>query len=280
MGLFKYSYIPGYFLQDNLETTWPANPPRFGLLDSSPDRWKTFFAELERLNKEAPIGVKYKFMIFARHGEGWHNVASRKYGREVWDEYWAKLNGDDEIVWGPDAELTPHGEHEARDVGKTWKTELALPNPIPIPSKFYSSPLTRAAMTCQITFEQTVDTSRNWVEVVENCRETYGVHTCDKRRTKSYILGRFKGFFTEPGFSEEDILWDPDVRESFEHMIDRAGTVLDTMFSTEETGNFVSITAHGGIINAFMGCLGRPRTVLLTGSVLPVVIKATALEQN
>ncbi|KAF8649011.1 hypothetical protein AX16_006125 [Volvariella volvacea WC 439] len=279
MGLYKYSYIPGFFLQDDVKLAWPAIPDRFGLSDASPERWRLFFDELEKLNTEASAGLKYKLIIFARHGQGWHNVAESKYGTKAWDNHWSKLNGDGELTWGPDPELTPLGEDQARDVAKMWKAELALPDPIPIPSKFYSSPFTRAMRTCQITFEQVVpDATRDWVEVSENCREENGVHTCDKRRTRSYILERFKGFFTGPGFSEEDDLWDPDVRESFEHMVYRAGTVLDQIFSSEETGNFVSITGHGGIINAFMGCLGRPRAVLMTGGVLPVVVKATALE--
>ncbi|KAF8648967.1 hypothetical protein AX16_006081 [Volvariella volvacea WC 439] len=280
MGLFKNSHIPGYFLQDDVKSTWPTNPDRFGLLDDSPERWRTFFAGLDKLNREASSGVKYKLIIFARHGQGWHNTVAGKYGREAWEKRWSKENGDGEIVWGPDPELTPLGEEQARDVAKTWKTELALAEPIPLPSKFYSSPLTRAARTCQITFEQFVNTNESWVEVVENCREVNGVNTCDKRRTKSYILDRFKGFFTEPDFSEEDNLWDPDIRESFEHMIDRAGTVLDKVFLAKKVGIFVSITAHVRIINAFMACLGRPRSGLLTGGVLPVFIKAEALKQN
>ncbi|KAF8649004.1 hypothetical protein AX16_006118 [Volvariella volvacea WC 439] len=280
MGLYSYSYIPGCFLQDDVKSTWPANPDRFGLLDDSPERWRTFFTELDKLNRGAPAGVKHKLIIFGRHGQGWHNTVEEKYGREASEKHWYKVNGDDEIVWGPDAELTPLGEDQARDIAKIWETELALADPIPLPSKFYCSPLTRAARTCQITFERFVDTNHDWVEIVENCREVNGVYTCNKRRTKSYILDRFKGFFTEPGFSEEDNLWDPDVRESLEHMIDRAGTVLDTIFSTGETGSFVSITAHVRIIRAFMACLGRPEPDLLTGGVLPVVIKATAIEQN
>ncbi|KAF8648996.1 hypothetical protein AX16_006110 [Volvariella volvacea WC 439] len=280
MGLYNYFYIPGYFLQDDVRSAWPANPDRFGLLDDSPERWRTFFAGLDKLNKEAPAGVKHKLIIFGRHGQGWHNTIEGKYGKQACDDYWYKVNGDGEIVWGPDPELTSLGEDQARDAAKMWKAELALADPIPLPSKFYSSPLTRAARTCQITFEQFVDTNQNWVEIVENCREINGVNTCDKRRTKSYILGRFKGFFTEPGFSEEDDLWDPNARESFEHMVDRAGTVLDMIFSTKDVGSFVSITAHACIISAFMACLGRPGPDLLTGGVLPVVIKATAVEQN
>lgn len=37
----------------------------------------------------------------------------------------------------------------------------------------------------------------------------------------------------EEGFSEEDVLWDPDVRESEERLRNRLRTALDKVFSTD-----------------------------------------------
>ncbi|EEB89202.1 hypothetical protein MPER_12724, partial [Moniliophthora perniciosa FA553] len=184
--------VPGFFIQDNA-TTAEAVPPRFGLIDDSDNRWDTLRAEIDRLNCEAEEGTSYKVVIFGRHGEGFHNVAESKYGTQAWDDYWSKLNGDGELVWGPDAELTPLGEDQARAVNKAWKTEVAFN--IPLPRRRYCSPMTRALSTYILTFEDIPLEYRPLV--LENCREVYGVHTCDKRRSRTYISTTFPQFDIE-----------------------------------------------------------------------------------
>lgn len=68
----------------------------------------------------------------------------------------------------------------------------------------------------------------------QNCREQGGVHTCDKRRTRSYIEKRFPKVIIEKGFTEEDVFWDPDVRETTEQVIERTKMVLDVIFEHDE----------------------------------------------
>ena len=60
------------------------------------------------------------------------------------------------------------------------------------------------------------------------------MHTCDKRRTKTYIESTFPAFQIEPGFSEEDLLWDAERRESQTHVKERAKQVLDMMFNNDD----------------------------------------------
>jgi hypothetical protein len=84
----------------------------------------------------------------------------------------------------------------------------------------------------------------------------------------------------EPGFSEEDLLWEGGVRESRTHVIERARNVLDMIFNNDEeicrlspqhleylliVKSVIPITAHGGIINAFLAVLGRLPYALPTG---------------
>jgi len=61
------------------------------------------------------------------------------------------------------------------------------------------------------------------------------VHTCDKRRTRSWIHERFPDFDFETGFTEEDLLWDPDVRETEANVVERARRVLDCIFEDPAT---------------------------------------------
>lgn len=181
------------------------------------------------------------------------------------------LNGDGELTWGPDPELTTIGKGQGVDAHDAWKAELAFG--IPLPGKLYASPMTRALRTCELTFDGLLSDQNRRPTVLENCREENGVHTCDRRRTLSYIRKAFPRFHVEPGFSEEDVLWDPDVRETKLHLGARAKHVLGQIFDNDNE-TFISITAHGGIINGFLATVGRPPYALPTGGILPIVIKS------
>jgi len=182
--------------------------------------------------------------------------------------YWSKLNGDGEIVWGPDPKLTTLGEEQAQSVNREWKIESKYGLSVP-PTRLVS-PMTRAMQTCRLTFNGV--RTESTVVIVENCREEYGEHTCDKRRSKTWISTTYPEFIFEEGFTEEDELWTTE-RESHAHCATRAKSVLDMIFDTDKN-DFISIIAHGGIINGFLATTGRMRYALPTGGVLPLVIKS------
>ncbi|KAK7453401.1 putative phosphoglycerate mutase pmu1 [Stygiomarasmius scandens] len=296
MSTRLYQAVSGFFLQD--DSTDPsaigALPPRFGLIDDSPQRWKLLQSKIRQMNEtDSSLAVSYKVIIFGRHGQGWHNVGEAKYGTKAWDEYWSKLDGDGEITWGPDPELTPLGEEQARSVTDAWRAEIPFSIPIPKRSARICSPMTRALNTYLLTFafENGMDGlgENNNPVILENCREEYGEHTCDKRRTKTYLKEIFSNFDIKGGisvdegvfkeFSENDELWQADHRETKTHVMARAKAVLDHIFSSEEMENqdFISITAHGGIINGFLNAMGRESYALPTGGVIPVVVKSTVV---
>ncbi|KAF9459982.1 phosphoglycerate mutase-like protein [Collybia nuda] len=249
MRNITYDTVLGYFAQDDvLATGLPA-----------------LYRYLQDGN------TKYKVFFFGRHGEGFHNVGLAKYQRPAWPEYWARLNGDGEIVWGPDPELTAIGISQAVTVNDEWKAEF--PFGIPLPEKLYTSPLTRAMKTCEVTFEGILPDDKRRAVVVENCRERHGLHTCDKRRTKSYIQQAFPLFDVEPGLTEHDTLWDEHSREEMTGPAERAKKVLDHIFENDNE-TFVSVTAHILIIHGFLQCVGRALYEIPTGGVLPVIVKA------
>ncbi|KAJ3752081.1 histidine phosphatase superfamily [Lentinula raphanica] len=276
MSVRSYSDVPGFFLQDQPDAD-PASigavPPRFGLIDNSDERWRVLWQKVGRMNEEADDQTSYKVFILGRHGEGFHNVGEAKYGTLAWDEYWSKLDGDGEIIWGPDPELTSLGEEQAQLVNTAWKSEAK--HGLSVPSSRYCSPLTRAMKTCLITFDGVPSGAEHPAVILENCREEYGEHTCDKRHTRTWISTNFPEFVFEKGFTEEDEIWTANDRESHTHAAIRAKSVLDMIFDTDNH-EVISITAHGGIINGFLSVLGRKRYALPTGGVLPVVVKSTA----
>jgi hypothetical protein len=64
-----------------------------------------------------------------------------------------------------DPELTCIGLEQAAAANNAWKTELAFG--IPLPEKFYTSPLTRAIKTCEVTFNGILSDDNRRTVVVE-----------------------------------------------------------------------------------------------------------------
>lgn len=59
------------------------------------------------------------------------------------------------------------------------------------------------------------------------------MHSCGKRRSRSYIHERFPEYEFEDGFQEEDKLWDPKIRETQNQVDERAREVLDHIFEKD-----------------------------------------------
>jgi len=278
----SYSALNEFFIQDNpasVPTIIGALPPRFGLIDDSKERWATFQRKIDELKGNAGEGVQYKVVFLGRHGQGYHNVAEAKYGTETWDAYWSTLNGDDELTWGPDPLLTPLGQSQATEARDAWISEL--PYGVPLPEQFFSSPLKRALDTWALTFtvegkDEVLPEQKRRVTILENCREEYGIHTCDLRSPLSALQTIYPSptYTFEPDFAEEDPVWRKDERETKAHIALRARAVLDAIFHDPDT-TVVSITAHGGFINGFLVAIGRSSYSLPTGGILPVVVKYT-----
>ncbi|PPQ91332.1 hypothetical protein CVT25_003772 [Psilocybe cyanescens] len=290
--------VPGFFVQDDIEAIavavrkwlWARVPPRLGLKDTSDDRWAKFLALVEKLNEESPPETSFKFFLLARHGQGYHNVGESKYGTVDWDI----INGDEEMIWGrqylhfyhfkvssyrllirltADPLLTPLGRQQAADIQREMIIEAA--SGLPPPHKRYCSPFSRALDTCDISFAGVYKDHPHPVLVVENCREENGVHTCDKRNTRSYIASYKPHFSIEEGLTELDELWDPNLRETKEEVSLRARKIIDMVFENDTDSLYISITSHSGFITGFLQAIGRERYPLPTGGVLPVVVKRT-----
>ncbi|GMM32697.1 putative phosphomutase [Saccharomycopsis crataegensis] len=273
---WKFEIVPGFFKQSEPETDafkFDYIEEDFGLNKPS---WTKLVEELQQLNLESKDNVSYKLLFLARHGQGWHNYAIVKYGQEAWDDKWSRMNGDGELVWGPDPFLTPLGIEQAEGNNSAWKQQLA--KGAPIPSAFYSSPFTRSIETLIHTWDGVVDYT---AMIKEDVRETIGEHTCDKRSPKRVIQERFgnKGFVFEDGFEEEDIYYQDDYRETLCEQTLRINNFLNFLFEKDWQADkkdvFVNVTSHSGTIRSFIMATGHRDFAIGTGGMIPVVIKAT-----
>ncbi|KAF8523171.1 hypothetical protein BU17DRAFT_44214, partial [Hysterangium stoloniferum] len=165
------------------------------------------------------------------------------------------------------------GSKTSKAVNRAWKEQVK--NGMPLPESLYSSPFTRAAHTALLTFDEILinveEAFQKRPVVKEKLREVNGVHTCDKRSPRSHIVKLFPQFDIEPGFSEEDELWDANRRETEDELTARLGLALQEIF-IEDSKTYISLTIHGGASRALMRAIGARPYQLPTGgtfSILP-----------
>lgn len=261
----RYTTETGYFLQDESSTnatTFDFISTNFGLINrtypsdaslhhGNPTQWQRFDHQLVRLNKEAPRGVQYKVLYVGRHGEGYHNAAESYYGTPAWNCYYSLLDGNATVQWA-DARITPLGVTQALTVNRFWKTEIEIQK-IPTPESYYTSPLTRCLQTAELTFNGLdLPHKHPFVpEVKELFREGISGHTCDRRGSKTYIQNSFPKYKIEPGFTENDELFEELHAETPTDQDIRSKTVLNQVFSTDRS-TYISITSHSGEIASLL----------------------------
>jgi broad specificity phosphatase PhoE len=200
-------------------------------------------------------------------------------GRKLTKEkkcYWSLLDGNATATWA-DADLTPAGIAQAQTAHDFWASRIAREE-MHTPDAYFVSPLTRALRTANITFSA-LDLPKNAAAfrplVMESLREGISLHTCDHRRSRSYISRLFPGWEIEEGFSEEDELWNRVTAETSAAQDVRSKGALDKMFERTDTKDlFVSVTAHSGEIASLLRVLGHRAFSLSTGAVIPVLVQA------
>lgn len=293
---YTYSSPPDYFLPSRHATdprTFDPTTTNFGLITREYDSdttlshgdhyrhltdWQRFEHHLDSLNSNADSNTTHHVLFLARHGQGYHNLAESYYGAAAWDCHFAELDGDPDsnISWS-DAHLSKLGQQQAREQSEFWTKQIREAK-MPAPRSWFVSPMNRACKTCEITFTPLSQSGilGQWKPTVkEYLRETNGIHTCDQRSSKSVIQSNFPEYQIEDGFEERDLLWDAVYRETEEAHTYRAQCVLDDIVhSTAGSGQFLSITAHGGMINAILRAIGHREFTVRVGSAIAVFVKA------
>ncbi|KAK5166652.1 putative phosphoglycerate mutase pmu1 [Saxophila tyrrhenica] len=287
----KYSTVTGYFLQDEPDTnatTFDYTEHDFGLIKRNYPataglhqltQWQKFERQVEALNADAPLDTVYKVLFLGRHGEGYHNAAESFYGTPAWNCYWAELNGNKTVRWA-DAHIDAAGIEQAQIAHNFWKHEIE-DQKIPYPQSYYTSPLSRCLQTANITFSG-LDLPAYYPfvpTVKELLREGISIHTCDHRRSKSYIQEHFPFYNIEAGFTEDDELWDGVRKETPDAQDARSKKWLDQVFVTDDH-TWISVTSHSGEIASTLRVLRHQEFSLNTGAVIPVLVKAEFLPES
>ncbi|KAJ5301869.1 hypothetical protein PENANT_c002G03229 [Penicillium antarcticum] len=291
----EYTAVTGYFLQDEDATdasTFDYTAENFGLINrtypadsklknsASLSQWERFHHQVLKLNQEAGKNVEYKVLFLGRHGEGWHNAAETYYGTPAWNCYWAELDGNSTATWA-DAALTENGILQAQKAHDFWASQIKTQN-IHTPDVYYVSPLTRTLQTANYTFNNLAlpkDSTPFKPTIKELFREGISIHTCDHRRSASYIKSLFPAWRLESGFAEEDPYWNGVEAETSDAQDVRSTTALNEVFfgtggKVQHEQAFISVTSHSGEISSILRVVGHRTFKLNTGAVIPVLVKA------
>ncbi|CAI7588446.1 unnamed protein product [Penicillium glandicola] len=288
----NYSAVTGYFLQDETSTdasTFDYTAENFGLINrtypadkdhkkhESLTQWERFYNQVTKLNEQSSKNVEYKVLFLGRHGEGWHNAAETYYGTPAWNCYWAELTGNETATWA-DANLTPNGVTQALKANAFWQKEIKEQR-IHTPDNYYVSPLTRTLQTANLTFTDLAlpkNSAAFKPTIKEFFREGISIHTCDHRRSRTYIHKLFPHWTIEAGLTEEDELWNGVTGESSGAQDIRSAQALGEVFfsSSSKENSFVSVTSHSGEIASILRVIGHRTFSLSTGAVIPVLVKA------
>ncbi|KAF2138576.1 uncharacterized protein K452DRAFT_233920 [Aplosporella prunicola CBS 121167] len=288
----NYTTVTGIFAQDDPATdasNFDYATSNLGLLNrtypsdalssnASTTQWQRLYSYMNYLQAQTPSNVAYKLFFAGRHGEGAHNVAEAFYGTEAWDCYWSLRDGNETSTWA-DAKLTPTGIAQARVAHDFWARALRPEVGALAPQSYYVSPLARCLQTAETTFAglQLPEDSPFSPTVKELLRETIGIHTCDRRSSRTWIAENYPAWEIEKGFAEEDPLWKADVRESSSAQVLRLKTLLDDIFA-HDPNDVVSLTSHSGSIRALLAAVGHREFSLATGGVIPVLVRAETVE--
>ncbi|TGO67971.1 hypothetical protein BOTNAR_0032g00150 [Botryotinia narcissicola] len=285
----EFRNVVGYFIQDDQNTnseTFNYTESNFGLKDRvydtdadfDPERqktqWERFENHVVKLNNQTPKNVQYKVLYLGRHGEGYHNIKETEVGKEAWDCYYSHLNGDENSTWA-DAQLAPTGVAQALVANAFWEKLITTQKASP-PQSYYVSPLTRCLETCSLTFSNLPlpPTSPPFTPIIkELLREGISSHTCDRRRSKTYIHALAPTWKFESNFPEENPYWRANYSETHETENRRFKALLDDLF-TNDNSTFISLSSHSGAINTILRVIGHRTFSLKTGAVIPVLIKA------
>lgn len=141
--------------------------------------------------------------------------------------------------------------------------------------------MTRCLRTANLTFNG-LDLPHRYSfkpTIKELLREGISLHTCDHRRSKSYIHNLFPTWPFEPGFSATDKLWNGVTAETPDAQDARSKKWLDQIFSEDEH-TWISITSHSGEIASTLRVLGHQKFSLNTGAVIPVLVRAEFLPRG
>ncbi|XP_047065164.1 phosphoglycerate mutase-like protein 1 [Lolium rigidum] len=204
-----------------------------------------------------------KTIYLVRHAQGIHNVEGHKDVRAYLSP--ALL----------DAQLTPLGwsqvdclrEHVTKS-GLAKKIELVITSPLlrtmqTAVGVFGGGNYTDGVSGSPLMVEGAGHSGRQAISslncppflALETCRERLGVNPCDKRSSITKCRTLFPAIDFSLIENDEDVLWEPDVRETREAVAARGMKFIDWLWTREEKE--IAIVSHWGFLRHTLNMYGK-----------------------
>eukprot|EP00035_Acanthoeca_spectabilis_P002658 m.88881 g.88881 ORF g.88881 m.88881 type:complete len:316 (-) comp11683_c0_seq1:1827-2774(-) len=194
------------------------------------------------------LAQRTKTIHFVRHAEGVHNAVNAAAGND--DPVTHTTEGAWRYI---DSHLTTAGIKQCEE-GRTGVLLKGVS-----PELVVVSPFTRALQTAHIMFA-----AKGIPFIVHDlCRERWGKYTCDKRRTRTEIVGEIGPLYEATcesidfdtfGFAEEeDIRWTPE-REPSASCVSRGVDLLKWLATRPESN--IAVVAHSSYFRHLFGTFG------------------------
>lgn len=236
---------------------------------------------------------EYKLLLVARHGQGYHNQAIKRYGEKMWREKWSILEGDEYGEW-LDSKLTAVGQTQVSDTGEYVLSPIIDQLGF-FPHIFISSPMRRCLETFIGSWSHVlskeeykvtgIDDKVVNVEIYENLRETLNSHPCNKRIEHSKVVKEYQDYQLASGhvlhwqyedcYVEKDALWKSDWIEEDRVMDNRIDQAMkEIMEECPREKRFISITCHSKVIESLLRVTEHPAVHKLdTAKVVGLVVE-------
>ena len=189
------------------------------------------------------------------------------------------MDGDGKVEWA-DSKLTEHGAEQAHELARLW-SDAVQNEDMPLPQSLYTSPLARTLETTRLVFEKNFQNQGlDFRPIVKKLlRERLTDHTCDRRRSRSWIETNYPNYNIESGFSSEDTLWSTGPWETDDDHAARMEKVLEEIFSTDDNP-FVGFTTHSYTISAILQAVGLFQFRVREGSTIALLVRAERVYSN
>jgi len=218
---------------------------------NDPEHWLTAAARAKDLQAAVKPGTYVKLFLMIRHGEGTHNEAKARVGKEEW------YKNEGKNTRYLDAALTNNGHLQTARLAKDLS--YAQTHGLQI-DRLVVSPMSRALETAADVFPFHY-TSVLWpATALEGLREAAGLYPCDKRSSRRELMKRFPAVDFSLLPADKDPLWKKDGREPKEKQAVRVKEALiDLVQLYGSTDEVIAVVGHSGWISTAIK--------LLTGNV-------------
>lgn len=172
-----------------------------------------------------------------------------------------------------DSFLAPEGEQQARDLSTFW-TELTTKHGAPLPQTVYVSPMARCLKTCQLVYGPLFPNDFHPI-VKEDLRERWTLHTCDKRRPRSWIEENWvsQGYEIEDGFAEADALGSTAEAETDEEHRVRKQRALEDIWEREQGKDVIALVMHSIALRVILEVCGANVYRVREGTSVGLLVK-------